>query len=163
MTLPHKKKFSQSESTMNQKVNPTSNHHIWLSLMVTPLGMVEESSSDKVMSHLVTPTCQPLDSHQGTLTISTLCWLLMTLPPLIPSASIRWAMLEFTGWDWLEMKGKWHRSWLGYKHMGELYMQLHYIYILHRCLVPCADHLIHGACICGHIIQQAKLSLPHST
>ena len=34
-------------------------------------------------------------------------------------------------------------------------MQLCYIYVLYRCPVPCADHLIRGTCICGHIIQQS--------
>ena len=40
-------------------------------------------------------------------------------------------------------------------------MQLCYIYVLHRCLVLCADHLIRGACICGHIIQHSSHSERH--
>ena len=35
-------------------------------------------------------------------------------------------------------------------------MQLRYIYVPRGCPVPCADHLIPGARICGNIIQHSQ-------
>ena len=66
-------------------------------------------------------------------------------------------MLKFTERDQLiKDTGDTNGGGWGYKRTGELYMQLFYIYVPHGCPVQCADCLIRGACICGHIIQHTS-------